>query len=121
MDYQLLMLLWAGHYLADFSLQTQFMSESKAKIFIKDIGIHALTSHAFVHGLVIGLMAKSFTVGLVVGCTHWLIDFMRSSEYMQAFLLRHGIIKKKADTLFSIHVDQAMHLLVISIVVWSIS
>ncbi len=121
MDYQHLVLLWAGHYLADFSLQTRFMSEMKARIFIEDIGIHALTAHAFVHGLVIGLLAQNFAAGVAVGSTHWLIDFIRSSEYVQRVLIKRGILKKKSDKLFGIHADQALHLLVIVIVVWSLS
>lgn len=121
MDIQLLLMLWAGHYLADYSLQTSFMVEQKAKIFITRDGFHALTSHAFVHGLVIGLLAQNLTAGIVVGVTHWIIDFARSSEYLMSYLVKDNVVKKKRDKLFGIHLDQALHLLVILIVVWRLS
>lgn len=105
MDFQLFLTLVAGHYLADFALQSSFMSESKKLIFLKPIGIHALTGHAFIHALVAGVVSGSFTVATIIGVTHWLID-MRASNWLSAKL------GKKGD-LFGIHLDQALHLAVI--------
>lgn len=121
MDLQLLLFLWAGHYLADFSLQTTFMTEKKALIFIDKMGVHALTAHAFVHALVAGLITQNFTVAVVIGLSHWLIDFVRSSVYLRDFLKAKRLINGKKDFLFGIHTDQLLHFLVILIVTWRLS
>lgn len=121
MDIKLLIILWAGHYLADFSLQTQFMSQTKGKIFIEPIGFHTLTGHAFVQGLVIGLLAQNYGAGLAVGVTHWIIDFFRSSERIIEFLIKKKVLKQSKDKLFGIHIDQLLHLSVILLVVWRLS
>jgi hypothetical protein len=121
MDYVLLLTLWAGHYLADFSLQTQFMSETKGKAFLDAIGFHTLTAHAFVQGLVIGLLSGSVMAGIVVGVTHWIIDFIRASELIMNKLVARNIIKQKRKKLFGIHLDQALHFLVVLVVTWRLS
>lgn len=121
MDVQLLLTLVAGHYLADFSLQTDFMSETKGKIFKQPIGVHTLTGHAFVHGLVAGLLAQNYGAGLAVGITHFLIDFFRASELLMDTLVSKGILQKRKEKLFDIHLDQAMHLFVILLIVWRLS
>lgn len=109
MDIQLLLTLLAGHYLADFGLQSRYMAESKKLIFIEAIGFHALTAHAFIHALIAGLLSSSFTVGAFVGITHWIID-MRASTWLNQKLGR------KQD-LFGIHLDQLLHIAVIALVV----
>ena len=77
--------LAAGHYLADFPLQTETIAKNKGKVFIESIGFHALTAHAAMHGLVAGLLAgwlgyEWLLPALIVGGTHWLIDFGKSWE-----------------------------------------
>lgn len=121
MDFQLLLILFAGHYLADYALQSRFMSENKKKVFIEPIGIHSLTAHASIHGLIIGLLSGSFSAGIFVAISHWLIDFVRSSDWLADKLVKSGLIDKKRPMLFGIHLDQFLHLLVILIVAWSIS
>lgn len=121
MDIQLLLTLIAGHYLADYGLQTQFMNEIKPKIFIDPAAIHALTAHAAIHGLIIGLLSSSLTVGIVIFVTHWIIDFVRSSELVIDFFVKNNIIDKKRPRLFGIHLDQSLHIAVIVLVSWSLS
>ncbi len=122
MDIQLLVTLWAGHYLADFGLQSRFMATSKRLVFIESIGFHLLTAHAFIHGLIAGFIAQDFTTGLVVGATHWLIDFTRSSVFFRDFLASKKIIRRKVTSdLYNIHIDQLLHFLVILAVAWRLS
>lgn len=115
MDIQLLLTLIAGHYLADYGLQSRYVAENKGKIFIMPDAFHALTAHAAIHGLVIGLLAGSFNAGLSVAITHWVIDFSRSSEWLMKKL------SIKRDRTFSIHIDQVLHVLMIILVTWRLS
>jgi hypothetical protein len=111
MDVQLFLTLVAGHFLADFALQTDFMAAKKRKVFVESMGIYALTAHASIHGLVAGLICQNLWAGIVVGSSHWLIDFVRSSDVMTKRLAN-----KKGpgphDT-FGIHADQFLHVLVL--------
>jgi len=117
MDIQLLILLWAGHYLADFPLQPAFVAELKGKVFIESIGFHCLTAHAFIHGLIAGGITQNFGVGLFVGLTHWLIDFGKSSELLKNFPHTKGARNDKQHTgLYGINVDQTLHFIVMIIV-----
>lgn len=110
MDVQLLLTLLAGHYLADFGLQTKHMVEKKGLVFIDPMGFHALTAHAFIHALLAGLLSGSFAAAVVVGVTHWLIDFGKASVWLQAQLkLKHPP--------YGIHLDQLLHISVIALVV----
>jgi hypothetical protein len=113
MDWQIFLTLVAGHYLADFGLQTQFMALSKAKVFLEPEGFHALTAHAAIHGLVAGLLSGSFEAALIVAVTHWFIDFGKASEWLMSKLSRKG-------ELYSINVDQFLHISVILLVVLTI-
>lgn len=113
MSFQLLLTLWAGHYLADFGLQTKMMAEKKKFIFKEAIGFHALAAHAFIHGLIAGVITQNFTAGFVVGALHWLVD-LRAAE----------VVKERFNTkkdLFGIHMDQFLHFLVILAVTWRLS
>jgi hypothetical protein len=116
---ELLVVLWAGHYLADFPLQPAFVAEKKGLVFIESIGFHCLTAHAFIHGLIAGVITQSFTAGLIVGATHWLIDFGKSSQLLDdRFPHLPGARKGPQTTgLYGINVDQALHFLVILLVV----
>lgn len=111
---QLLIFLWAGHYLADFPLQPAFVAEKKALVFIESIGFHCLTAHAFIHGLVAGLITQNFTAGIVVGLTHWAIDFGKSSKLLKNLPHTKGARNEFQDTgFYGINIDQLLHFLVI--------
>ena len=119
MDFQLLLTLWAGHYLADFPLQPAFVADNKKKILQESIGFHCLTSHAFIHGLVAGFISQNFAVALIVGITHWLIDFGKSCQLLDdRFPHTKGARIPGIQTagMYGINVDQALHFLVIIIV-----
>lgn len=115
MNIELLITLWAGHYLADFPLQPAFVAEKKGLAFIESIGFHCLTSHAFIHGLIAALIAGSFNIGLIVGITHWIIDFGKSSLLLDdRFPHTAGARMGPQKTgLYGINIDQSLHLLVI--------
>ena len=70
MDIQLLFMMWAGHYVSDYPLQSAYMAERKAYAIATSDGTHALTAHAFIHGLVAGLITQNFAAALAVGITH---------------------------------------------------
>lgn len=112
---QLLIFLWAGHYLADFPLQPAFVAECKKKILIESIGFHTLTAHAFIQGLVAGVITQRFSVGLIVGGTHWLIDFGKSCELIDDRFPHTKGARRGPQTagLYGINVDQTLHFLVI--------
>jgi hypothetical protein len=117
MHWQLFFTLITGHYLADFALQTEFMAVKKAKAFVEPIGFHALTAHAAIHGLVAGVISGHFWVGVFVAVTHWLIDFGKASDLIDnrfphtAGARRHG----QTHGMYGIHLDQALHILVLLI------
>jgi len=111
MDFQLFLTLLAGHYLADFGLQTQYMVEKKGLIFIESMGFHALTGHAAIHALIAGAISGSFAAGVVVGVTHWLIDFGKSSVWLSRRFRGHS------NGLYAINIDQLLHVLVLAYVV----
>ncbi len=110
MEVQLFLTLVAGHYLADFGLQSQYMAENKRLVFIEAVGFHSLTAHAFIHALVAGVLSGSFVAALIIGLTHWLIDFGSAAE-----ILRKSSNGKKGG-LYSLNTDQALHIFVIFIV-----
>lgn len=115
---ELLIFLWAGHYLADFPLQPAFVAEKKGLVFIESIGFHCLTAHAFIHGLVAGMITQNFGVGLFVGLTHWIIDFGKSSQLLENFPHTIGARSGPQTTgLYGINVDQTLHFLMIVAVV----
>lgn len=102
--YALLALLCA-HYVADFAMQNDYVASAKAKVHTAPDGIHALTAHAMHH-----LVAVAALLGvlldlpwlipaLIIGVTHWLID------YGKAVLKWYGY-----------HADQGLHLFVILLV-----
>lgn len=122
MNVELLITLWAGHYLADFPLQPAFVAEKKGLAFIESIGFHCLTSHAFIHGLVAGAITQNFAAGLIVGSTHWLIDFGKSSQLLKNWPHTKGARRGPQTTgLYGINIDQTLHFLVILFVAWRFS
>lgn len=122
MNIEHLIIFWAGHYLADFPLQPAFVADLKKKVFIESIGFHCLTAHAFLHGLVAGVIASQlgypgFLFGVIVGLTHWIIDFGKSCELLDdRFPHTKGARKgPQIAGLYGINIDQTLHFLVILI------
>lgn len=117
------LIFWGGHYLADFPLQPAFVAEKKGLCFKESIGFHCLTAHAFIHGLVSGTIAtqlcyhNAFLFGFIVGLTHWIIDFGKSSVFLDdRFPHTHGARKGPQHTgLYGINIDQTLHLIVITL------
>ena len=96
MDIQLFLTLVAGHYLADYGLQSDFMVKQKENALKTAMGFHALMAHAAIQGLVAGLLSHNFTIGVIVAMTHWLIDLGRGAKGW-----------------YGINIDQLLHILVI--------
>lgn len=119
MQVQLFLILVAGHYLADFALQTGHMAETKGRVFVEAVGFHTLTAHAAIHGLVAGAITHNFAAGVVVALTHWLIDFGKASVLLtDRFPHTKGARKHGQTTgLYGINVDQTLHLLVLLAVI----
>lgn len=122
--FELTIIFWAGHYLADFPLQPSYVAEHKGKVFVESIGFHCLTAHAFIHGLIAGILAASFgfdwfAFGLVIGLTHWLIDFLKSSILIDdRFPHTKGARNQYQNQgLYGINIDQSLHFIVIVICV----
>lgn len=97
--YALLALLGA-HYVADFAMQNDYVATAKAKVHTAPDGIHALTAHAMHHvvvaGALLGLLGLPWLIpALVVGVTHWLIDYGKAVRGWYGY-----------------HQDQGLHLLV---------
>ena len=118
MDIRLFVFLLAGHYLADYGLQSRYVAEKKALAFIEAEGFYALTAHAAIHGLVAGLITHHFWVMLLVAATHWLIDFGKASALLSdKYPHTKGARKHGQKTgLYGINIDQALHIIVLLIV-----
>ena len=104
MDIQLFLMLVAGHYLADFALQDDFIARNKAAALKTAMGFHTLTAHSAIQGLVAGLISQNLAIGLIVAATHWFIDF-----------------GKAAKSWYGINIDQFLHILVIFLAVVFVS
>jgi len=115
MHWHLFVLLLAGHYLADFALQTQYMAENKATVFKKALGFHVLTAHAFIHGLVAAVISRHYTVGIIVGLSHWVIDFLKASELIDDRFPHTAGARRNGQKvgLYGINIDQTLHILVL--------
>lgn len=91
---EIFFMLIAGHYLADFALQSDFLAQAKnrntqvGKVFWP----HALMAHSSIHGLVVGLITGSLLLAVAETVTHWLIDFYKCEEKI------------------SLRLDQALHI-----------
>lgn len=112
---ELFFALLAGHFLADFGLQTEFMSKTKGQAFVKAIGFYTLTGHAAIQGLVLGAISRNFKVGIIIFVTHWVIDFSKASVLItDKFPHTKGARKNgQAQGFYGINIDQALHVLAI--------
>lgn len=81
-NFQVLFLLMAGHALADFSLQSEFMAIGKNRH--TDLGkghwFYCLTGHSFVHGGIVLLLTGSLGLGIAETIWHWIIDFLKCDD-----------------------------------------
>lgn len=127
---ELLLLLIAGHYLADFPLQPDFVAKQKSRVFFESIGFHCMTAHAMIHGLVAaavsGVLGHSWLLPfVVVAVTHWLIDFGKAWDgWPDNWRITQGAKwsgKPDARGLYGINVDQVLHVAVLVIVAAVIS
>lgn len=120
----LFLLLAAGHYLADFPLQTEVIARNKSKVFVESIGFHCLTAHAAIHALVaaavVAWQGHDWLLAFVlVGYSHWIIDFGKSWErWPDSWRMTDGARwagNPDARGLYGINVDQALHLAVVAL------
>lgn len=125
-----LLLLAAGHYLADFPLQTDVITTNKGRVFHAAIGFHALTAHAAVHlfvaAVVFTMLGHSwFFPALAIGASHWLIDFGKSWEGWPAdWRITNGARwagNPSARGLYGINVDQTLHIAVLAVLALAVT
>lgn len=118
----LFLALLGGHYLADFPLQSEHIAKNKGKVFIEAIGFHCLTAHAAIQGLIAASVASysghsGLLAGLMVGMTHWVIDFGKSWErWPEGWRITNGAQwsgNPDARGLYGINVDQCLHSVVL--------
>lgn len=76
----LLFLMLAGHALADYPLQGDFLAVGKGSRTTPHCGIpwwHCLTAHALIHGLFVAVLTGSPGFGVIESVLHWAIDDMK--------------------------------------------
>jgi len=100
--FSLFFLFLAGHALADYALQTEWIATNKnrhvrkglspeAQKQMQIIWPHLLTAHSLHHGLIVYLVSQSITLGVAETVAHWLIDFGKCEKW------------------YGFHTDQALH------------
>lgn len=98
----MLFLMIAGHYLADYPLQGDFLAKAKNRH--TDVGManwkHALTAHAMIHSLPVALATGSMILGLAEALVHGFTDYY------------------KCEGKITLNQDQAIH--IGSKVVWAV-
>ena len=99
---EILFWLLFGHALADFSLQSDTMAKGKNRHRKTDpppgakyqpMWFYWLTSHALIHGGIVGIITHIWWLGLLEAICHWGIDFF------------------KCENKYGIHTDQGLHIL----------
>lgn len=101
---EVLLVLIAGHYFCDFSLQSDAIAKGKNRHSgpppgydpevhgrMQKVWPHYLTAHAAVHGLFVGVVVGPL-FGAAEFAMHWAIDFI------------------KCERVYGIHTDQALHI-----------
>jgi len=87
--------LIAGHALADYPLQSEFMAIGKGSREKPHNGVpwyYCLGAHCLVHGLVVALMTGYVFLGIAETVAHWFIDDAKCRKWT------------------GIHTDQALHI-----------
>ena len=119
---QLLIFLWAGHWLADVPLQDSTISKNKGYAFLKSIGTHTLFAHAMIHGLTAAVIVSwqgysqhALLAFLLVGGLHLITDFGKGWQgWPDRFRITQGAKWPGNPTnrgLWGINVDQGIHFL----------
>lgn len=87
------MLLLAGHALADYPLQGQFLADGKNRhtTLGRTFWPHALTAHALIHGGMVTALTGSAALGAAETVVHWVTDWL------------------KCEGKIGLHTDQAIH------------
>lgn len=82
------LLFWfaAGHFIADYVLQTENIAREKRRSSETQLQKIVpwywwLTAHAFTHGAAVALISGSWVLGLAETAAHWLIDFGKCEGY----------------------------------------
>lgn len=93
-------LLLAGHAVADYPLQGDFLATAKDRYSAlgQIFWPHALTCHALIHGGMVALLTGSVSLGIAETVAHWFIDLL------------------KCENRIGLNTDQALH--VICKLVW---
>lgn len=87
--------LLAGHALADYPLQSEFMAIGKGSREKPHNGVpwyYCLGAHCLVHGLVVALITTNVWLGIAETICHWFIDDAKCRKWTD------------------IHTDQALHI-----------
>lgn len=76
----LLFVFLAGHFVADYALQSDTMAREKRRSSETDLQKIVpwywwLTAHAFTHGFMVWYISQSWILGLAETIAHWFIDF----------------------------------------------
>ncbi len=101
---QNLFLLFCGHALCDFALQSEWVATNKnrhardklnaeQKKQFEVIWPWLMGAHSLHHGLAVFLFTQNLTLGLLETASHFVIDFL------------------KCEKVFGFHLDQILHLL----------
>lgn len=88
-----LFLLFAGHALADFALQNEFVANMKSHKSGVNWWGWVMFSHGLIHGGVVCLITGSWKLGMIETLAHCAIDY------------------GKCDGQYGFHVDQYLHFL----------
>jgi hypothetical protein len=99
----LLFLLFCGHAIADFALQTTWIAIHKNRHFVDNllpgekvmeqtVWPWVLTAHSLHHGLMVFLITQRLSLGLMETVVHWVTDFGKSEKW------------------YGFHIDQVLHL-----------
>lgn len=84
-----------GHFVADYPLQTDFIAKHKGRSNSLEAvpWYYVLFGHAATHAFFVGIITQNVWLGIAELIAHFIIDFAKCEKY------------------FSIHVDQAFHIL----------
>lgn len=99
----LFFLLVAGHMVADFALQTEWVARYKNRRTdggkfpdefgrLETVWPWLLTAHSFHHGLMVFIITQKIWLGLLETAIHWIIDFCKTEKW------------------YGFHMDQLFHI-----------
>ena len=91
----ILILLISSHFICDYVFQTDAIATGKNRnIDTAKFGVdwrYWMTTHAITHGVGVGLVTGSVTIGVLEAVSHWIIDF------------------GKCESWYGLHIDQILH------------